>query len=98
MTTLFFGWFLERIHYWANLKNDLKHDITVGLVELDVPQDNGNIANIGVLVCMMMENLVANKPLQIEDESKQLVSTTEDTWPTSYTNVVVYLINVSFIL
>ena len=45
----------------------MKHDITVGLVELDVPQDNGNLPNTWVLVCMMMEKLVANKPLQIED-------------------------------
>ena len=38
----------------------------MGLSEVDVPQDKGNTANSGVLVCMMMEMLVKKKPLVIE--------------------------------
>ncbi|XP_076910001.1 uncharacterized protein LOC143567473 [Bidens hawaiensis] len=32
----------------------IKYDMSVGLVEVDVSHDNGNVANAGVLICMMM--------------------------------------------
>jgi len=56
--SIFFPWFIDRIGYWRNCKYHDKNDTSVGLVEIDVPQDKGNIADAGVLVCMMMEKLV----------------------------------------
>lgn len=66
MVTLFFGWFLERIRYWLRSNRVDKTPISVGLVQLDVPQDNGKVDNAGVLVCMMMEKLVKKKSLLLE--------------------------------
>ena len=74
MLTMFFPWFLDRMNYWRNSKHPVKVDISVGLVEVDVPQDKGNIANAGVLVCMMMEKLVKNKPLMIETDIEEACS------------------------
>lgn len=66
MIRLFFEWFLKRIRYWLKSNRVDKTPISVGLVELDVPQDKGKVDNAGVLVCMMMERLVRKKSLSLE--------------------------------
>lgn len=68
MITLWFTWFLDAIHYWTMSSHHIKYKMSVGLVEVNVPQDKGNVSMAGVLVCMMMENLVRNKSLLIEDD------------------------------
>lgn len=66
---IFFKSLLDRMHYWRNVtETPLSREISVGLVELDVPQDKGNVANAGVVVSMTMENLVRNKPLMVEGD------------------------------
>lgn len=68
MLQLYFKWFLERIHFRSNTRYITERDMSLGLVETDVPQDEGNIANTGVLVCMMMEKLVKKKSLMIDQQ------------------------------
>ena len=68
---IFFKHFLDQIHYWRNSRYCTKKKVSFGYVQDGVPQDNGNIANSGVLVCMMMENLVRGKSLIDETDVEE---------------------------